>query len=399
MTAHARLSPSAADRWMTCPGSVRLIERLTSAGVIPPDSSSLAASEGTAAHTVRSDCLELGLDAWHFHGTEVEADGLFFPVDDEMCEALQTGADWIREQDGDLIIEHRVDLGAWLPGQFGTLDTAVIQHQQRRLIILDLKFGKGVDVAVQNIRQLRIYALGVVDNFDLFHAIDEITIVIDQPRLGGMKFWTITLSELLAFGEEVRAAGLAVEDPNAPLVYSEKGCSWCPVKDTQTGCPAYNSFLDDLIDGAFDDVTVDPSLTDPKVITPERRYYIVRHAGVLTKWLAKLHADSLAAAEAGAPDPGSKMVAGQRGDRKWADPERAEALLVSALGDEAFTRKLKGPAPVEKLLKPGRKKPGDPDVWDAVSQLITQDEGRPILVSEDDPRPALTPVDDLLGDD
>lgn len=404
MASHARLSPSSADRWMTCPGSVRLIERLTATGVIPADSSSLASSEGTAAHTVRSDCLELGLDPWDFYGTEVEADGLFFTVDEEMCAALQVGTDWIREQPGEMIVEHRVDLGRWLPRQFGTLDTAIIQRAARRLISFDLKYGKGLAVEATDIRQLRIYALGVVDNFDLYDAIDEILIVIDQPRLGGLKFWSVTIVELLAFGEELRAAGLAVEDPNAPLVFSEKGCGWCPVKDSAPGCPAYNDFIESLFDdgdgeSVFAEVGSEPVFPDPAAMDPARRYHIVKHSGLATKWLANLHSNSIAAAEAGSPDPGSKIVAGQRGDRKWSDAEKAEALLVDALGDDAFTRKLKGPAPVEKDLKPARKKLGNPAAWEALTQLITQDEGRPILVSEDDDRPALTSIHDKFEDE
>ena len=43
---HAKLSPSAAARWINCPGSIRLSEK------VPPPPSSDYADEGTLAHAV-----------------------------------------------------------------------------------------------------------------------------------------------------------------------------------------------------------------------------------------------------------------------------------------------------------------------------------------------------------
>ncbi len=48
--AHARLSPSAAERWMTCPGSVKLSEGRE-------DKGSAYAAEGTAAHELAEHIL------------------------------------------------------------------------------------------------------------------------------------------------------------------------------------------------------------------------------------------------------------------------------------------------------------------------------------------------------
>ncbi len=48
--AHARLSPSAAERWMTCPGSVKLSEAIQ-------DRESQYAAEGTAAHELAEHIL------------------------------------------------------------------------------------------------------------------------------------------------------------------------------------------------------------------------------------------------------------------------------------------------------------------------------------------------------
>lgn len=387
---------------MICIRSVRLIEALIKSGRYNPNLPKPAADEGTAAHQIRGDALDLDLDAWDFVGDKILVNGTEYECDDDMARHLQGAIDWIREQPGKLIVEYRVDLSKWMPGQFGTLDTAIIWVVGRKLIVLDLKYGAGVEVFVEFTKQLRIYGLGIVDNFDLYDDIDEIEFVIDQPRLGGMKHWSCSLDDLLAFGEEVRAAAALVDDPDAPWVASEKGCQWCPVKDQPEGCGAYTRWMNDLTEGALlemEDFDLEPEFSDPAIITPERRFYIVKHATLMKKWLAKLHEDSMAAAEAGKPDPGSKLVAGQRSDRRYTDPSEAEVVLVCALGEDgAFTRKLKSPTQAEKDLKPGKKKVGNADAWKELSDLITQDDGRPILASVDDPRPALTPIQDALDE-
>lgn len=396
MTAHARLGPSASDRWMVCAPSVRLIERLTAEGKIDPRSSSGAADEGTAAHQVRGDALELSLDAWDFIGSSLTINGVNYECDDEMARHLQYGMDWVNEQPGELIVEHRVDLGRWMPGQFGTLDTAIIQRAVRRLIVDDLKYGAGVPVDAVGNRQLRIYAIGIMDNFDLWGEIDEIEIVIDQPRAGGMKHWSVTAEELEAFAHEVKAAAARVDDPDAPFVPSEKGCMFCEAK---WHCDAYTAWMLDLAGlDDLDDLDSEPVLPDPTEITPERRWYIVQHAHLVTKFLAKLHADSMEAAEAGEPDPGSKLVPGQRGNRKYTNETRAERILKISLGDNAFTRKVKSPAQAEKDLAPGRKKVGNERAWRLLNRLITQDEGRPILVPASDPREAIPSLTSGLDD-
>lgn len=397
MTAHARLGPSAASRWMHCPGSVAFIEKLRAAGEIPQSSSSGAADEGTAAHQVRGDALELGLDAWDFVGTTLKINGVAYECTDDVAAHLQPGMDWVNEQPGELIVEHRVDLSAWLPDQFGTLDTAIIDREARVARISDLKFGAGVPVDAFENKQLRIYALGVIDNFDLYGKIDRVLINIDQPRAGGMKFWEVSIEDLLAFGEEVRAAGELASSPNAPIRPGADACLFCEAK---WHCDAYTAWMLDIAGlDDLDDLTDEPKLPDPSKITPARRWYIVQHAHLVTKFLAKLHADSMEAAEAGKPDPGSKLVPGQRGNRKWRNPDRAERIMKISLGDDAYTRKVIPLTQAEKALAPGRKKVGNARAWGLLNKLITQDEGRPILVPASDPRnaiPSLTAgLDDL----
>lgn len=391
MAAHARLSPSAADRWMICRGSVRLIERLRAARLIPEDETGEAAAEGTAAHIVRSDSLDLGVEPYHWVGQRIRVEGFVFDVTEDMAEHLQPGIDRLRDLPGRLVVEHRVDLGRWLPGQFGTLDAGVCGEEI--IDIDDHKYGQGVPVEVVGSRQLRIYALGFWDNIAR-HVTQakKFRLTIDQPRIGGIQSWEIELDELLAFGEEVEAAGRAILAGDDTLVPSDKGCFWCPVRKSEAGCSAYDRWMSSILGDMFDDLPDDPSIPpeppEPMFMDPRRRWYIVQHADLARRWLAELHQGSMDAALDGKPDPGSKLVAGRRGDRQYADESRARTILVRALGHEAYTRKLLSIAQAEKIIKPGRtRKQGNPEAWEALNSLVVQPEGRPILASEDDPRP------------
>ena len=60
---HAVLSPSSAHRWIACPGSVALV---ATAGA--PDTGSVSADEGTAAHEMAERIL-LGADGIAGKGT------------------------------------------------------------------------------------------------------------------------------------------------------------------------------------------------------------------------------------------------------------------------------------------------------------------------------------------
>lgn len=417
MTAHARLSPSACDRWSTCTASVGLIEELRALGAIPERDSSEFAAEGTVAHEIREMSLDFGLDPHHFVGAAISADGFTFTVDDDMASHLQTGIDWVREHTDRPFVEIKVDLSPWLPGQFGTCDTAWVEAGKsyldfsrnaagiwiwvyaETLVISDLKFGQGEPVSAVGNKQMRLYALG------MWHylgrpPVKTVLMNIDQPRAGGMKFWEVTLDELLAFGEEMRAVYARIVAGDVEFMPGQKACRWCDAKKAKGGCPARNKWLTDMIVDEFEDLEGDePVLIDRLTITPERRWHIVKHAADIRSWLAQLHEDALAAAINGNPDPGSKAIEGDLGDRYFTDKAKTESILVGALGDGAYKpRDLIGITEIQKLMKPGRKKAGHPEAWHQLLELIDRPKGKPKLVPADHPHPAIRPIADEFYD-
>lgn len=403
---------------MTCLPSVAFTDMLVALGYVDPGGSSVYADEGTAAHEIRELCLELGLDPDHFLGMKVWVNGAPYEVTQTMCEFLQPGIDWIRSHTLSPDVEIRVDLSPWLPGQFGTMDGGWVTGDT--LYASDLKYGAGEDVSAEDNRQQKLYALGYWHYLGR-PPVKKVVVCIDQPRLGGLKFWDLTIEELLEFGEEckkVYAELMEIVTKSAEyqtvdefyaafrdrFKVTQKGCRWCKAKEPGAngkylGCPARNDFFMDLFQGQFDDLDEIPAFPDPETFDPAKRFHVVRHASEAKKWLAAMHEASLAAAVDGNPDPGSKAVIGQRGDRYLTDEVKAKEILEKALGNGAYKPKqLIGITDIEAKLKPGRKKPGNREAWEQILALVDQPEGKPILVPAEDAREPVKPLADMFDD-
>lgn len=387
---HSERSPSAADRWMTCPGSVQL-SRLFD------DETSIFAAEGTCAHWVREQCLnDRSKNVEDYVGTIIHADGYYFEVLPEWVGYLQPTIDWARDVSSkrgcEMVVEYRVDLSRWLPGDSGTLDLGITTPDI--IYINDEKFGQGVLVEAERNRQQMIYALGFWWNHARHKTKATIfRLMIDQPRArGGVgSSWDCTLEELLEFGEEVRAAGELTRDPDAPLVVSAKGCQFCKVL-SNLACPAVHDFVQEAA-GLNPDI---PKLKGP-LIMPEiekldmdRRLYLLKNWSIISKYGSLLKQDVLSDAMSGEPTPGFKAVATE-GDRMWVSEESVIEFFRGKIPDkDLFNKQLKSPAQVEKIA--GTR------TWKQAQELIVRPEGPPALVPESDKRPALMNLMDMLPD-
>lgn len=386
MADHARLSPSGADRWMLCPGSVAAEAR-------EPDETSKWAAEGTVAHRVFELCLKYGLEPHDFLGQKMEADGFEFIVGDEMAEALLPIIDEIRDTPGKHFYENRVDLSRWLPDQFGTLDVGILWIKRGLIIIRDLKYGAGLPVRAEGNRQLRIYAGGFWDQYakklwpkdapkPLFK------IMIDQPRNeGGGGEWYVSYDELMDFMDEVEEKGALTYDAKAERIPGDKQCGYC--KAAQNGhCREYDEWNLNkarLKLKHFQGRTHEqPELPPLESLDPETRARILDMAPAMTQWLKRLHAAHLNDCLVGLDGGGKKAVPGRLGKRVWKDEEAAEAWLDRTLPEHVDIfqpKKVISPATAQKYLGKGGK--------DKLKPHVEQAQGKPVLVPINDPRPAI----------
>ena len=259
---HALKSASGADTWMLCPGSVRQSRGMVDAG-------SVYAAEGTAAHALGELCLRTEMPPAAFVGAK-HGDHTFTA---EMARYVTQYTDAIMAMPGHTLVEVRLDLREWIPpsendldGGFGTADAIVLTNDV--ITVNDLKYGAGVRVDAVGNRQLRLYGLGALRVAEAMGFEPKtVTMAVHQPRMDHYDEEALSVEELLSFGEEVKAASAAADDPDAPLVPGEDQCRWCKGKPT---CPALVGELVTTVPASpalFDDET--SVITPPSVLTPE----------------------------------------------------------------------------------------------------------------------------------
>jgi hypothetical protein len=380
--AHAKLAPSSAVRWMTCPGSMVLSEGL-------PERKSMPAARGTVCHEMAAIVLardwdantpDYGIDTQHI------VDGITVTVDEGMVEAVAqyvAEAQTAIEGADDVRIEQKVSIGKFTgeEGATGTADLVILKG--KRLEVRDAKFGHH-EVSPEQNWQLMIYALGLLDEYELIEEIDEVLIVIHQPEHGGPKEWLTTPTELRRFEVRVAKAALQVREAyeydgkvNAAtweaefLKTSNDGCRYCPARAT---CPSLKAEVDTAVAQEFDDLTDDGLGASMSMIERVEAWAKAVRAEVERRLLARKAV------------PGFKLVTGRRGARKFSQPDVAETVLIAAVGDAAYDKKLISPTTAEKLLKKEK-----PDVWAKLAEVVTQSDGKPSVAPETDKREAYTP--------
>lgn len=396
LNGHSVFSPSASEMWLNCSGSLfaNAVVRQTEG-----DSGSPAAAEGTVAHALAEEWLKSGKKPTHRIG-EVEKIGEYeIEIDNEMLEYVAEYVAWCNNQEGDKFVEVRVDFSHLtpVPNQTGTADHVCCADG--KLTITDLKYGLGVKVSAERNTQLQIYALAVLDAFDLKYDFHEVEIRICQPRLHHFDSWTTTPDELYRFGEYVKERAAAAWLPDAPRTPTEKGCLWCKVK---AKCPAKVAEVEAMLDDVFNEETSLERLDsgkffeivpEPKELSRKQQERIMAKAKTVRSFLDAVEAELFDYALHGGKLDSYKLVAG-RTTRKWADEQAVRDYMVS-LGltpDDFEPRALLSVAQMEKMCKKGGVKAAD------LPTLVQDRQGKPTLVPISDKRAAWTPDEGIDWD-
>lgn len=365
MPQHARLNSSASYRWLNCPPSVLLSEKV-------PDQTSPYAMQGTDAHTLCAYLVEKALGRDSNDPTE----NLSY-YDQEMQDCAEGYAAFVMEEygkikqtcsDADVLIEQRVSFAKWVPEGFGTADCIILSDGMAEVI--DYKHGLGVLVSAETEEfggnpQLMCYCLGVIQMFDGIYDIDTVKMAIYQPRRDNISIHTMTKSELLRWADEVLA-------PTAQLALKGEGefkagshCQFCKVKATCLKRAEYNLEL------AKYNFEMPAELEDYEIDA------ILMKIDQFTSWAADVKEYALNQALLGTDYGHFKVVEG-RSNRKYTNDDDV-ASVVQKAGYDPYEKKLLGITAMTSLL--GKKK-----FEELLGSLTYKPPGKPTLVSKTDKR-------------
>ena len=403
---HAVLGASSAHRWLACPPSARLNERLEARF---GKKESEYAREGTRAHALGE--LKIRNAVYHTDGmtaarlSRLPADerALYPGVNDYRYRALRKELGDIpkdMEQATDsyrdvvlhrletarvadpgarIMLEQRLDFSRWVPSGFGTGDCVIVSD--RLLEIMDYKHGKGISVDAAGNPQIRLYALGAMAAYGPLYDFHTVRCTIIQPRLDKVTEETLTTDDLLRWAvEEV--------EPKARLAWAGDGefspgehCRFCAAKAV---CSARVAEALKLFQYG---------LEAPGLIGDEQLPGILETLDTAEAWIADIRAYAENQAVHGQRIPGWKLVRGKQPNRRWADPEEAKAQLLRAgYAAETFEETvMRSPGEVEKTL-------GKTAFQAILGGVVSQGEGRLVLVPESDKRLEYSSADAAFAD-
>ena len=360
---HAFLSASGAHRWINCTPSAALEKQF-------PDTAGSYAAEGTLAHSLAELKLRKQFEimkpsAYKQRLAEIQSDELY---QREMDGYTDTYVDYIRSLcmafagTPYVVVEKRLDFSQIVPGGFGTGDCVILYDDT--LHIVDLKYGKGVAVSAENNPQLRLYALGAVQEYSLLYTIRQVQMHIVQPRLDNISTDSLTADELQQWGERVKPLAEQAAKGTGEFRAGD-WCRFCKAKAVCRKRAEYNLEL------AKYDFEMPDTLEDAEIAA------ILDKVDELAAWAADVKEYALRQALSGTEYPGYKVVEG-RSNRRYIS-EDAVADAVSQAGYDPYAKKVLGLTEMQRLL--GKKK-----FDELLGGLIEKPQGKPVLVPMSDKR-------------
>ncbi len=383
MSAHAKYSPSDADRWMLCAAALVEFPKVDGTDTV-------YSLEGTNAHQLLEDCLLEGTDATSYVGTRLfdEPTGEFAgepkldpQVSQDMADHIQTVQDYIYDRynnaypddEPELWTEAKVEIVPDLCG--GTMDVALWWPKAQVLEVIDLKYGQGVIVDPDG-HQLKLYAVGVILKRKLKPK--KVLMTVAQPR-GFSSAGPIRTEELhnhdAAYANVLNRVHYLENLPAEGRDYepSDKGCMWCPGRNT---CKGRDAVLFEKGKEMFEDLDPVKGTTE----LTDKVQWLVENGDALVDEVNAAKSMMLQRVLREGPSYGHKAIMG-KANRIWSgSPEEIEKTLREDFKLRAMditVPKLLGIPAIEKAVKKLK-----PKRVNDLQELIVKPQGAPKLVHE-----------------
>lgn len=392
--AHAKLSPSAADRWTTCTAAPHM-EADT------PEQVSKYAQEGIEAHGLFERAIKAKV-----HPETLEPD---HPAAKDVAVAYEQIEGFLLDPRFQCFSEIRVKLS---PDVWGTADLIILRGEE--LWVIDYKHGKGVVVELPSI-QLELYAIGALKSLEFMfeQEIKRVYTMVIQPRAshpdGPIRSIQNTLDYLRRKEAEIMAITDKINKGDVEFCPGEKQCKFSKASgnckaQADAALEQARSYFDTAGGEAEGEtVLVAPAKDTADTLSVEEQTAVVLGAKFVRDFLSAVEDRVVKALEAGQEYPRLKLVAG-RSLRKWgrwddkgnvqpiSDDNEIMDYLVSECKlkkSDIAPPKLLGPAGVEKLID--LKKRNGTAKLEKLNEIIVKPPGKPTIVSVDDPRPGIQP--------
>lgn len=321
---HARFSPSASSRWLNCTASIPFCEEHGLESTSSPE-----AEEGTVAHLVmekmaKGEVIRKVVEEW---GDKYDIE--------EMVFYIYPLFNWIRECGLKIL---GVEQKAYLDDDiYGTTDI-VAEDATGCLYIIDLKYGKGVEVAVEDNPQLKLYA-AMVYLTTVGRRYKSICTVIYQPRISlEVKEHRYLPTDLFEFLADVLTKVERIKNKQDIEFNSGKWCQFCPARSV---CPELNNQALALLNEK-----------PTQFLTLEQLTYVYGKKKEIVSFLEAVESRLKDLLLQGIEVPGYHLTEGRR-SREWCESEEAiiQTLQNAMVSIDIFEKKLKTPAKIEKELK------------------------------------------------
>ena len=396
MTDHSHvMGGSTATRRIHCPGSYKYESQ------VPDKGSSEDADRGSMLHAAMELLLnedprnvkeaqpllnQLEGQDMGFEGHEITADLIATKLSPALYAWWEIDKEYEIEE---IFIEQKVSLQTILPGAFGTADV-IGRDKDKRLHVIDWKFGDGVSVPVENNLGAGFYAAGVLYDEEEPELNEfcqtlppadeplEVVLHIIQPRAGYDQYrftWETDDRWIDSVVAMIQEAGEKMQLEEPPLATGD----WCRFCSAKVFCPEYQQ------------LTVATQAKEPEGMTSIELADYLTKADLLKGWIRALWNYAESQAEQGVQIPGFKLVQGRAGNRKFRDEAEAEAICKKSRvkADVMYDKKLKSPTQLENLA---------PNVYKKkLAKLVERPKGKLTLVPDTDPRPAVEGSMQLLG--